>query len=59
MIGKLRRWSACAILVVAITATPILSACHPTVRPRPVIRGASYSVLVTSLDSQTLSGSER
>jgi hypothetical protein len=58
MIGKLRRWTVCAMIVTAITATPIVAGCVP-VRPQRAIRVASYSVFVTSLEPQVLSISQR
>jgi hypothetical protein len=59
MRGKLRRWTACAAILAAVAATPLVSGCAPVKPPRPVIRGVSYSVFVTPLDAHVLSDSER
>jgi hypothetical protein len=56
---KLRRWTACAVIVTAVAASPLVSACGPVKPPRPVIRGVSYSVVVTPLEPRVLSDFER
>jgi hypothetical protein len=56
---KLQRWTACAAIVAAVAATQLAAGCAPVKPPRPVIRGLSYSVFVTPLESSVLGDSER
>jgi hypothetical protein len=56
---KLRRWTAYAMIIAAMAATPMVSGCHGTIRPPKVFRVASYSVLVVPLDPPVLSDFKR
>ena len=56
---KPRRWTACAMITVAIAATPMVSGCHniaAKAKPPPVFRPAYSIVFVAPLD---LSGIQR
>jgi hypothetical protein len=59
---KFRRLITCAVMIAAITATPVISACHqPAYRAPlpPVVHAQSYIVFVKSLDMRVLGDSDR